>query len=395
MHFLHRHLFGLSPTLVTFTTILLVFSIASAMDEPVFSRFTELFTANPAALGTLIALNSVAYMLMCEPAGVLVGRAGTRHTIALGVALEAASFFLFWLAYDIPLYIAAATLAGIGSAVTWAAARVFVADFSTDHSRGKAFGIYSMSWGIGWAVGPLVGGFVALSDMRLAFLAAGLLMMATIPAFFAVTPKSEDRNSIRKSFDHIGRSALSAGINFLKNSTGTVRWLFIAYAATYFFWSVMWVFAPLIFREFDIFQIGMLFFVNALAYSAGAFTAGALADKYSRKLLLVLGFLASGTGMAMFVLSGSFTMALAMGAVLGITTAFTQPVLDTLMISSLKKEERGVGSGLTLIVLEIGTMSASAIGGIIAAFGGYTAPFWFAAAVCLAGAIGTAVFLRR
>jgi DHA1 family tetracycline resistance protein-like MFS transporter len=384
----------LNGSLLAFTSVLLVFSIASSMDEPIFSRFTELFASNPAILGGLIALTSISYLLACEPAGALVDKAGTRHTIALGVSLEAASFIAFWLATNIPLYIFAGIIAGVGSAITWSAARVFVADFSTDHTRGKAFGLYSMSWGIGWAVGPLVGGVVALSDIRLTFLAAGLFMALTVPAFLAVTPKWEDKRSLGSSVTGVG-SAFSRGTRFLKGATNRVRWLFFAYISTYFFWSVLWIFAPLLFEEFSSVQVGLLFFANALAYSITALGAGSLADKYDKKTLLTLGFLASAAGMVAFVLNGSFPIAILIGIIIGFTTAFTQPIIDTLMVTHVKKKEWGVATGLSLVVLEIGTISASAVGGIIAAIGGFAAPFWFAAAVCVVGAVGTALVFKK
>jgi len=384
----------LNGSLLAFTSVLLVFSVAASMDEPIFSRFTELFAANPAVLGGLIALTSISYLLACEPAGALVDKAGTRHTIALGVSLEAISFIMFWLAQGIPMYIAAGMISGIGSAITWSAARVFIADFSTGGTRGRAFGLYSMSWGIGWAVGPLLGGIVGLSDMRLTFLAAGMLMAVTIPAFLMVTPKWEDKGSLGSSVMGIG-SAFSKGVKFLKGATNSVRWLFFAYISTYFFWSALWIFAPLLFEDFSSVQVGLLFFANALAYSISAFGAGALADRYDKRTLLTLGFLASAAGMVAFVLNGSFPMAVLIGIAIGITTAFTQPIIDTLMVTHVKKKEWGVATGLSLVVLEIGTISASAVGGIVAAIGGFAAPFWFAAAVCVIGAVGTALVFKK
>lgn len=390
----HRHSFAINPALLGFAAVLLVFSIAASMDEPIFSRFTELFTANPAALGGLIALTSVAYLLTCEPAGALVDRAGTRHTIALGVTLEAISFFLFWLAQGIPLYIMAAMLAGIGSAITWSAARVFVADFSTDGTRGRAFGLYSTSWGFGWAIGPLVGGIVAAVDIRLTFLFAGLLMAVLMPVFLAVVPRSEDKKSLRQSLVSTGESAFVTGIRFMHKSTRPVRWLFVAYATTYMVWAIMWIFAPLLFEHFSNFEIGLIFFGNALAYAIGAFGAGSLADRRDKRPLLVGGFLTTAVGLLVFAMSNSFLMALALAVVLGFTLAFTQPIIDAQMIECTGKQRWGTVTGLVLVVTEIGTISASAVGGVIAAIGGFAAPFWFAVAVCGLAAIGSAITLK-
>ena len=121
----------IKPRLLGFVFILLVWSIAASMDEPIFSRFVESLTSNPATIGILIALTSISYMIASIPVGWFVNKIGTRYAILLGITAEVVSLLLFWFAAGIPLYIVAAIIAGIGAVVTWAAARVFIADFST------------------------------------------------------------------------------------------------------------------------------------------------------------------------------------------------------------------------------------------------------------------------
>jgi len=83
----------------------------------------------------------------------------------------------------------------IGEGFSWAAlaasTTALVADLSTEETRGKAMGIYNMTWNVGWIAGPSMGGFIA-EHMGFTFtftLCTGITIFGLILAVFLIPAK--------------------------------------------------------------------------------------------------------------------------------------------------------------------------------------------------------------
>ncbi|HBR12087.1 MAG TPA: tetracycline resistance MFS efflux pump [Chryseobacterium sp.] len=90
-------------------------------------------------------------------------------------------------------------IAGItGASVTTASA--YIADISTDEDRAKNFGLIGAAFGLGFIIGPVLGGILGHYGSRVPFYAAAVLCMVNFIYGYFVLPESLDKKN-RRAFD--------------------------------------------------------------------------------------------------------------------------------------------------------------------------------------------------
>ncbi len=117
-----------------------------------------------------------------------------------------ASLFGFFLDYLILVYAPTLTwlfigriLAGITGA-SFTTATAYIADISTDENRSKNFGMVGAAFGLGFIIGPSIGGILGSYGSRVPFMfAAGLTLINALYGYF-VLPESLKKEN-RREFD--------------------------------------------------------------------------------------------------------------------------------------------------------------------------------------------------
>ena len=91
------------------------------------------------------------------------------------------------------------TIAGItGASVTTASA--YMADISDDSNRAQNFGMIGAAFGIGFIIGPMLGGFLGEVSPRLPFIVAACLALVNVVYGYSVLPESLPVEN-RRAFD--------------------------------------------------------------------------------------------------------------------------------------------------------------------------------------------------
>lgn len=130
--------------------------------------------AKPYQLGLMLAVYSAVSFVVSPLWGRLSDRVGRKPVLILGLFGFAASFVTFGLAAHILwlMYVARIIGGGFSGAVT-ATAMAYVADVTgvEDRTRGMAFA--GMSIGVGFILGPALGGLLSTFGTATPFFAAG------------------------------------------------------------------------------------------------------------------------------------------------------------------------------------------------------------------------------
>jgi DHA1 family tetracycline resistance protein-like MFS transporter len=179
-----------------FVTILLdwlVVGIASPVVPKLIVDFRGGDVASASAISGAFATAFALVAFFASPLlGILSDRFGRRPIILLasaGSAVDCAILAfapnLWWL--GIGRVLAGATAA---SATTAAA---YIADVSPPEKRAAAFGMMSGAFGLGFAVGPALGGLLAGFGIRVPFMVAASLMVANVAYGLFVLPESLPR----------------------------------------------------------------------------------------------------------------------------------------------------------------------------------------------------------
>jgi DHA1 family tetracycline resistance protein-like MFS transporter len=151
---------------------------------------------NFARAGKYVGVISATYALMqflfAPIMGALSDRFGRRPVILVSLFGLGIDFIIQGFAPSIWWLFIGRVLAGIMGA-SFTTANAYIADVSTDDTRARNFGFVGMMFGLGFTIGPALGGFLGDYSLRLPFfVAAGLALVNCLYGYF-VLPESLPR----------------------------------------------------------------------------------------------------------------------------------------------------------------------------------------------------------
>ncbi len=147
-----------SPLLVIFITVLIDL-IGFGIVIPVLPFYvaSPQFHATPAALGWLLASYSLMQLIFTPILGRLSDKHGRRPVLLLSLLGTSAAFLILGLSTTLLMLFVGRILDGItgGNIST---AQAYVADVTTPENRAKGMGMVGAAFGLGFIIGPAIGG---------------------------------------------------------------------------------------------------------------------------------------------------------------------------------------------------------------------------------------------
>lgn len=155
--------------------------------------------ANAAIWGGVLATIYAAMQFIFGPTlGSLSDRYGRRPVLIISLVIMAFDYVLMALAHTIWLLIIGRIIGGI-TAATQSTSAAYMADISRPEEKAGNFGLIGAAFGVGFVVGPLIGGLLAEYGTRAPFwAAAGLAAANAIFGYFVLPETVTDR--IRRPF---------------------------------------------------------------------------------------------------------------------------------------------------------------------------------------------------
>jgi len=124
-------------------------------------------------------------------------------------------------------------IAGLtGASITTASA--YIADVSTPENRAKNFGMIGAAFGLGFIIGPVMGGFLGHYGSRVPFYAAAVLCMLNFLYGYFILPESLSQEN-RRNFNLKRANPIGAFMNMRKRPAlyGLLFSLFLVYVASH------------------------------------------------------------------------------------------------------------------------------------------------------------------
>lgn len=123
----------------------------------------------------------------CSPLlGMLSDRAGRRPVILISNAVSVIDYAIMALAPNLWWLFAGRALSGVASS-NISAAYAYIADVTIPEKRAAAYGLLASAFGLGFIIGPAIGGIAGSVEPRLPFwIAAGLGLVNTLYGFFVL-----------------------------------------------------------------------------------------------------------------------------------------------------------------------------------------------------------------
>ena len=184
-----------SPLPVLFL-IVVIDLIGFGIVLPLLPRYGQQYHVSPILLGFLMASFSAMQFLFAPFWGRLSDRVGRRPVLMVGLFGSILSYTLFGFADSFAVLLASRIAAGFFGA-TIGAAQAYIADVTTQEQRGRGMALVGAAFGLGFTIGPAIGGFAhsGLGHRAPGFIAAGLSAAALLLAFGALPepPQRQDR----------------------------------------------------------------------------------------------------------------------------------------------------------------------------------------------------------
>ena len=205
--------------------------------------------ANAALWGGIL---STAFAVMQFLFGPLIGnlsdRYGRRPVLLVSLAVMAADYLVMALAGSIWLLLAGRLIGGI-TAATQSAATAYMADISPPEKKAANFGLVGAAFGLGFVIGPLMGGLLGELGTRAPFYAAAALAaLNCLLGWVVLTETVTDR--IRRPFE-LRRANPFSALRGLAQLPGVGRGLFI-----FFLYQVAFTVYPATWAYFGQAQFG-------------------------------------------------------------------------------------------------------------------------------------------
>lgn len=140
-------------------------------------------------LGIMLALYAACQFLFSPILGVLSDRFGRRPVLLVSLAGAAIDYIVMAFAPHLWLLVIGRAIAGITSA-NMAVATAYITDISDENQRAKRFGYFHAMFGIGFIIGPVLGGILGDIWVRAPFLCAALLNGLNFALALFVLPES-------------------------------------------------------------------------------------------------------------------------------------------------------------------------------------------------------------
>lgn len=331
---------GLIRKLTVILVVLVTVFIGFGLIIPVLPLMVSHVGARPYNLGLMLAVYSAVAFVLSPVWGRISDRIGRKPVLVIGLVGYAVSFLVFGLAAHILwlMYVSRVIGGGFSGAVT-ATAMAYVADITTPEERTKGMAFAGVSIGLGFILGPAIGGILsAVSTATPFFAAAGL---ALVNAVWAVTSLRESLAPQNRGHAH----KQSRWIAF----TGPLRYLYIVDFVAQFSIAAL----EGCFQYFEMArihataqEIGWMFAISGII---GALVQGGIVQRYvthGREIpAMYIGLGLSGIGLWLITLSSNFATATLFMTVFGASNTVIKPTL-TSVITKRTTLGQGLTSGL-------------------------------------------------
>ena len=138
------------------------------------------FAEASALSGYLIFSYALTNFMFAPLLGNLSDAYGRKPLLVLSLLFYGAAYLLAGFATALWMLFLGRLLTGITSA-TYAIANALIADVSTPEDKAQNFGLLGVAFGLGFIVGPALGGIIGAWDLRAPFfIAAGLAFVNTL-----------------------------------------------------------------------------------------------------------------------------------------------------------------------------------------------------------------------
>ncbi len=361
-------------TLVVFLTVfidLLGFGIVI----PLLPFYGEHFGATPTVIGLLSSSYSLMQFLFIPFWGRLSDRLGRRPIILLSVFGSFVSYMVFGFAGSLFLLFLSRILGGfMGANISTAYA--YIADSTDEKDRAKYMGLIGAAFGVGFMLGPFVGGLTSrISYGAPGFIAAALSLVNVVLAYFMLPESLKEKAKHPRKATLLNVSAIRDA--FRKPAIANLVLVSFFYTVAF---SNLYVAFPLF--TGDVFKYGteangyLFAYIGLIAIVIQGGAIGKLVKRFGERGLIITGIVMLLAGLTFVPDARSLSFLVVLITILAIGSALVTPPLTSLVSKYAGAGEYGSVLGVSRSFSSLARVIGPFWGGFILGAAGLSWPFY-------------------
>lgn len=341
---------------------------------PVFAR--DVLEADYTDLGLIGMANYMPYAFFPFLVGILLDRMSRLVVLLVGVSMATASIALLVLVDSIPMLLILRAISGIAHAFFWPSAEAMIS--SMDGRGVKGISRFTMSWVIGYMLGPLIGSYLFQFGYPQLFLYSSFMVIPSLAAIMLFIRVDTGRNAEHASI---------RGVKGILKDRVLLLAMIMYYSASF---AIVLSILPGYMNDSSIdgHSIGMLFFIFGIARLATL----ALVHKVDGNKGIVVANTAIALAMLnAYMLTTFYSFTLSMLA-FGLAFSIYFPVTLSMVTRGIPSNLIGSAVGLYETIFGIGWASAPLASGLVADLAGIETPYLL---MFIIGSVLTSLYIIR
>lgn len=341
---------------------------------------------------------AVATFFAAPVMGGLSDRFGRRQVLLLALGGLCIDYLLLGLAQTLPLIFLGRVISGIFGG-SYAPAQAAIADITAPEDRAKTFGLVSAAFGVGFVIGPAIGGLLGQIDPRAPFYAASALAALNFVYGLTVFPETLKPEN-RRAFDWRRANPLGAlaAARAVPGMAATAMVLILWQIASLVY-PLTWSYYTIAKFDWSDAMIGISFAVVGITIALSqTLITGPAVRRFGERDAATIGLCGAVAGFVVYALITQSWMAFAAMAAISVQS-LVQPSLMAMLSRRATPETQGEVQGVASMAMGVGSVVAPLLlTRTMAYFTSPAAPFQFpGAAFAVAALFGLAalVLLRR
>ncbi|MEM4658626.1 MAG: MFS transporter [Candidatus Methanosuratincola sp.] len=350
---------------------------------PLIPRYALTVAASPFLIGLAVSSISITAIFLRPVSGFLSDTWARSRLMVLGLAFGSAAYLVLFLSTDIYQIMLGRLLEGAGVALFVPSSMASAVDQAPEGKVGETLGWRSLMIGLGFTVGPALGGLLAEAfGYTTTFGITSVLILFLLPLVLYKEAKKE-------------KGSLSVSIRGLSERHFVVAFVSLVVYAVAWMGLLTFLSAYLKIIGYGDLQIGLFVSIQAISSLALRIFAGRAADK-DPALMTYLGLLLISLAFFLIALNQEPLRLYVDAVIFGLGIGVFVPGSQTLALAHAHSGSRGFLSSIYTMGMDIGNMVGPLVfGAVIQASGSYTESFLIAPVLTFIAAMVVLVPERR
>lgn len=365
-----------------FSIILVVFIdlLGFSLIIPLLPYYAQTFNASDTTIGLLLSSYAAAQLIGAPLLGRASDRFGRRPILLISIFGTFLGFLLFGFADSLGMLFASRILQGITGG-NLSVAQAYITDVTDAQSRNKGLGMIGAAFGLGFIIGPAVGGILSNISYSVPAFAAAAFSFVNLLLILFWLPESltvEKRSALTQRRPAFSFRALRQALQH--RPTGPLL-------ITRFLYSLAFVILQSIFSLFALKRFNMsivatgfvLTYVGVVSVVTQAWLVGKLSQKYRDTLLIEGGILLLALGLLIWAFAPNIPILVFSVTPIALAGGLLNTIVPSVLTKTVQPQEVGGILGLSTSIESSTRVISPLLGGFLLEKISYWAPGTFGA----------------